>query len=753
MKALRQFVWIAVGLVLALSACDAPTKKSGSSIKLVSVTARSSGKSLITTAQDNPVRFFSKENLRATNFSGNIDPNIARPASGETTGYLNTAGVNTPAQSGANSEFQMEISDDLRIEPLRNQQVIGGQWQPDVDSGSVSLNFENEPLTEVIEDVFGGILSVNYLISPNVSGQVTFRTDRRIPYDQLVQVMADILARYGYLIQYFNSVYHIGPAEELDQMTGLRNRTALQGDSSTVVQLRATAPDNIAEIANALIPPGNTVVAMPENNSVIVSGDPSQFASIRDLLLSLAGDSRRTNFLAIHPLRRSAPELVANQLGTVYAERNLGDVAVLPLEQRNGILIIATSQKLINEARQLARGLDVNTRDPAKLRIIQLTHLDATDTAAQLGQVFGAAAEQAPSQPVTVNGTNSDVIQAAIDRASAGESAEGVSETGSSISATRFIRGKDSGDSTSAKTRSSDSAVAASTAVAIAADPRNNALLVRSSFAEFKRISAAVKALDVPLAQVVLEATIVEVLINDALQYGVQTFLERGNSSLRTSTLGAPADPGGAGFSAVLDASSGNLSAQFVLTALQSVTDLKVISSPYLTMANGATSRLSVGDQIPFVTASQTSSSDGNVTVTQEVETRDIGVILEVTPKISPDNSVVLNIRQEVSSTANVTNSSEANPTISQRTIESRVTVQSGSTILLGGLVQERADRSVNGVPVLSKVPVLGEAFKTTSDTQRRSELVVMITPRVVRNSNQINDITQQLKWHLVSSR
>jgi general secretion pathway protein D len=283
--------------------------------------------------------------------------------------------------------------------------------------------------------------------------------------------------------------------------------------------------------------------------------------------------------------------------------------------------------------------------------------------------------------------------------------------------------------------------------VTIAADARNNALLVRSSYAEFTRIAAAVKALDVPLAQVVIEATIVEVEINDSLQYGVQAFLQSNDGTFRSSPVEGADDPGGAGFNALITASNGSADIQLVLTALQSVSNVKVISSPYLTVTDGATSRLSVGDQIPFVTASQTSSSDGSVTVTQEVETRDVGVILEVTPKIAPDNSVILDIIQEVSSASVDATVAGDNPTVSQRRLESQIVVMSGSTILLGGLIQERSEISEDGVPVLSKIPVLGEAFKQTDDTQRRSELLVLITPRVVRNSSQVTDLTDQLRY------
>ena len=283
-------------------------------------------------------------------------------------------------------------------------------------------------------------------------------------------------------------------------------------------------------------------------------------------------------------------------------------------------------------------------------------------------------------------------------------------------------------------------------AISIVADARNNALIVRSSFKDFRRINDVVRTLDSAPSQVVIEATILEVNINDALQFGVQAFLQKAGLTTRSSIDGTAQDPGGAGFAAVISEVRGESNVQFVLSALQSATDVKVISSPYLTVTNGGTARLSVGDQVPFVVASQSSSSGGTVTVTQEVSSRDVGVILDVSPNISPTNIVTLDIDQQISSAVNTQTNLGGNPTISQRSVSSQVNVASGKTVLLGGLIQERSDRGETGVPVASKIPVVGNLFKQTQDTQTRSELLIMITPRVVRNTNQLADLTRQLQ-------
>ena len=291
--------------------------------------------------------------------------------------------------------------------------------------------------------------------------------------------------------------------------------------------------------------------------------------------------------------------------------------------------------------------------------------------------------------------------------------------------------------------------VPGSGAVSIVAEKRNNTLLVFSTFAMFKRIREVVRTLDVRQSQVVIEATVAEVEIKDKLGYGVQWYLSGLGFTARSSDKAIPTDPGTGGV-AVLNRTFGNFDTKVVLDALQSVTKVKVISSPYLTVMDGKSARLVIGDQIPFAIASQTQTDPGNntdpVILTQEIETKDTGVILEITPNIRANNSVLLNINQEVSKAQPSAIEGNLTPVISKRNITSEVVVQSGRTAILGGLIEDRIDDIETGVPILRKVPVFGNLFKQNNNDVRRFELLVMITPRVVRRSSEIENITRMLR-------
>jgi general secretion pathway protein D len=739
--------------LLLLSGCETSDKPKADRPLLVVAHDKVSGVEVVTTRKEaKTLKFWSKENLRDTNFSGDATARLGAPGENGPTGFLGLGRVNQAfVQNGAtNSELYDQLgAEELTITPLQQGRVIGAQWQPAYsEDPSVTLDYTDEPLTQVVSDILGGILGANFVVGDSVVGTLTFRSEERFARSQLVPVLADILARNGYLIQYFNGVYQIGTQEEIETLAGLRGGSRLESDETYVIELRKPAPEGFDEIINTLIPPTNQLAIVTGTNNLVVRGDPSQFASIESLVVSLLDTVPEGQRVALFPTRNSPPDLVAEQVTTLYAERGLADVLLIPIVQAPGVLVVARQTRTLEDIGRLVRRLDVADRDASRVRVIQLKHLNAQDIAQQLTTVFdGSAVAETLRDPASA-APGSNILAAADAAASRGTDAR---NPDGGLPAPRLAGGT---GSPGAESAAPDAAPVpqqrAVDAITFAADSRNN-LLVRSRYAEFQRIAEVVNALDVPLAQVVIEATIIEVDINDDLQYGVQFFLQGSNVTGRSSggQLGA-GDPGGAGFVALINQVKNGTAVQYVLTALQSVTNVRVISSPYLTVVDGASSRLAVGDQIPFVTASQTSNSDGTVTVTQEVDARDVGVILDVTPRISPDNSVVLDITQEVSAARNVTTAAGDNPIISQRTVTSQITVQSGRTVLLGGLIQERADVTDTGVPGVRKVPVLGKLFSQKADTQTRSELLIMITPRVVRTAHQLDTLTNQLRKHSV---
>jgi general secretion pathway protein D len=293
----------------------------------------------------------------------------------------------------------------------------------------------------------------------------------------------------------------------------------------------------------------------------------------------------------------------------------------------------------------------------------------------------------------------------------------------------------------------------------IVADPRNNALLVYATSTEFELVSAALTKLDIVPLQVFIEATIAEVTLNDTLKYGLEWFFDVGNSTITFNTTGVTTSQPkpnnliftqAPGFSYLFATSD----IRVVLNALTQITDVNVISSPTLLVLDNEPARLQVGDQVPISVRSSTSVTDSDAPVVNEIEYRDTGVILDLVPRVNSSGLVVLDIIQEVSDVASstftgATVTQTISPTISQRRIASTVAVKSGETIALGGLIRDSKTNAVTGVPLLSDIPVLGNLFKTTTDFQRRTELLVLLTPRIVRDSVDARTVTDELRRRL----
>ena len=279
--------------------------------------------------------------------------------------------------------------------------------------------------------------------------------------------------------------------------------------------------------------------------------------------------------------------------------------------------------------------------------------------------------------------------------------------------------------------------------ISIVSDEVNNSLVITATSAEFKRMRQILQSVDIAATQVLLEATIAEVTLNDNLKFGIRWFLQKGNNNIKfTDSIIGTVGPTFPGFSYFLNFS--NL--QVVLNALSSVTDVNVVSSPTLMVVENKRAVLQVGDEVPIATQSAVAVGAPGAPIVNSVSFRSTGVILGITPRVSDDGRVMLEIEQEVSGVIPTTSSTINSPTIQQRRVKTTVMARDGETIVLAGLMQDRSTRTRDQVPILGNIPWVGNAFKSKNDTIARTELLIAITPQVVRNSNQIDGITAEYR-------
>jgi general secretion pathway protein D len=285
----------------------------------------------------------------------------------------------------------------------------------------------------------------------------------------------------------------------------------------------------------------------------------------------------------------------------------------------------------------------------------------------------------------------------------------------------------------------------------VVADEVNNSILVYGTQAEYAKIESSLRRLDVPPTQVLIEASIVEVTLTDDMQYGLQwTFNNsRANGDVGTGVLSNL--PGGvlggaqAGFSYVLRNSLGNIKA--VLNALAEKSLVKVISSPSLMVLDNYTAQIVVGDQQPIQSA--TTTTTGGV-VTNSIQYKDTGVALSVTPSVNAGNMVTMAINQAVTDVGQI-DAATGQRAFLQRQITSKVAVRSGQTLVLGGLIRDNNTTGSNGVPGLHEIPVLGALFGTKTSSGQRTELLVIITPRVVRSEQDAVEVSAEMRERMTS--
>jgi general secretion pathway protein D len=281
-------------------------------------------------------------------------------------------------------------------------------------------------------------------------------------------------------------------------------------------------------------------------------------------------------------------------------------------------------------------------------------------------------------------------------------------------------------------------------ALKIVPNTENNALLIYATPSEFFVIEGAMKRLDVVPIQVLIEASLAEVTLTDDLRYGLQWAYQSGNGPIVLSEASnGTVSQRFPGFSYLF---TGRQDIRAVLNAIETMTNVDVISSPKLLVLNNREAELVVGDQVPITVQQAVSTVGETAPIVNSVQLRDTGVILRITPRVNKSGLVLLDVAQEVSDVVPTTSSNIDSPTIQQRKVSTTVAVRDGETIALGGLIRDSNSRTRGGIPYLRKIPVLGDLFGSTNKINRRTELIVLITPRVVRSQQESDVMMDELR-------
>ena len=634
-----------------------------------------------------------------------------------------------------------------------------------VRGGDIALNFPEADVRVVAQAVLGDLLDIEYTIDEGVSGPVSVVTARPISRDSLIPFLEDAFAIGGFALILDGGRARIEPVGQ-----GIASGIAQPGAPGYGTELLELQFVN-AEQMRALIAPilPNVVsVSDPTRNILLLQGSSGQRASARDLLQQFDVNwLRNMSFALIVPKRTDARVIVPELEKLINAPdsptRDL--VRIIAMEKLNGILAISRQRQYLDDVNRWIEILDrQGQNNEPRLFVYKVQNSRSRDLARTLNRAFGRGGSEeeqvAQDQAAFADSGSPDGAAPTGSGQSQGlGQGQGLGQSGFGSSSGSFGSGSRTGSSAGGGTQSrsdgassgGDSGGFGNLGVQITSDETNNAILVFGTPREYAVIEDALRKLDVPPLQVLIEAAITEVSLTDELRFGLQWNFIEGNENavLTESATGTGLIRDVPGFS-FLFGNSGSISG--VLNALEGKTKVNVVSAPKLITVNNGTANLQVGNQVPILT--QTSvATEGNSPVINAVEYRDTGVILNITPRVNGSGLVLLDIRQEVSDVlpARASGSTINSPVISTRRISTSVAVQDGEVLALGGLIRNIQTRGKSGIPFLSQIPIIGALFGQQEDTTDKIELVILIKARVIRTVDDARAVTDELRQKIRS--
>jgi general secretion pathway protein D len=663
--------------------------------------------------------------------------------------------------------------------------------------GDITLDFADTDIREIVAQVLGAILKVNYTIDPAVRGTATLHTVRPLNRGELVPTLESLLAQNGAALVMSGALYRVVPAAEAVATIASGPGTA----GAVVVPLRYASAEDLAKVMQPYVGEGGKIAADPGRNALLIAGEPAARENLIGLVKAFDVDILARQSYALLPVSSGDVKDFASALQDAFRGQSGGALAglvrVIPLSRINAVLVVSSQPRYIEEARRVYTLIDRARRQTLRSwHVYYLQNSHSEDVAYVLQQAF--TPNNVTAQPT--GQSRSQIGQTGIGQAGSSQFGAGQSGgmTGNSLGA-----GGLGGGSAGAMGRSNLSGgmsvpggqgqfgtqqpggigrlgqppppaganpllggldqrggQAATDALRMIPDDQNNSVLVYGTQRELDTMEAMLRKIDILPLQVRIDAVIAEVTLNDALQYGTQFFFKSGgiNGILNTATVTTtPPNPSaatlGLTFPGFFVGGTGTGGAPFAIQALQQVTTVHVLSSPQLLVLDNQPARLQVGSVVPYLSQTSQSTITSNAPVVSSINYQQTGVIMEVTPRVNSGGLVTLDVMQDVSSVATgITTPGINSPTFNERSVTSRVVVQDGQTIGLAGLITDTTSLGNQGIPWLKDVPILGLLAGKQDNSRQRTELLILITPHVIHDQRDARALTDDLRDQLINA-
>lgn len=631
--------------------------------------------------------------------------------------------------------------------------------------GSATFNFEGESVHAVVKAILGDMLGQNYVIAPGVQGTVTLATPKPVSPAQALNLLEMVLGWNNARMVYSGGRYNIVAADQALAGTVAPSTAPAanaRGFEVRVVPLQFISATEMKKVLEPYARPNAIVNVDSGRNVITLGGTRAELENYLHTVEIFDVDWLSGMSVGVFPIQSGKAEQVAADLEKVFGEESktpsAGMFRFLPLENANAVLVITPQVRYLDQIQQWLDRIDT-AGGSARLFSYELRYIKARDLAQRLSEAFassnnrnsrGGSASLAPgAMPMQVDSSGET---RGSDVGSLGGTGSANGSSGG-MSSTMSLPQRQEGNISVSLEVEGDT-------VGVSAVEETNALLVRATPQAWRSIREVIEKLDVMPMQVHIEAQVAEVDLDGDLKYGVNWFFENAvqGQTFPGATGGAtlPSALGRSVWGTFAGAVTGGEGAGWtflgknaaaVVSALDKVTNLRLLQTPSIFVRNNAEAQLNVGTKIPINSVSvNTGISDSTYSQVQYLDT---GVILKVRPRITRDGVVFLDIVQEVSS-AGATPSgcdptkSTCNPPINTRKISTEAALQSGDTIMLAGLITNSDEDGSSGIPGLSRLPIVGGLFGSKVRKNKRSEVIVLLTPTIVRNAGEARRLTDE---------
>lgn len=601
-----------------------------------------------------------------------------------------------------------------------------------VSPGAINVSLPPQPLPQLINTAFGDLLGLPFVMAPEVASRTDIVTLRGAPgmtRRDFFRLTESALKTYGVRLELRQGVVNALPVVGAGSpAVALRARSLPETPESArpVTQfapVRSIAVDALMTLTQAVLPEARRVqfTTDPVANTVTLSGGARDVAAVQETLRQL--DQPRfagVGVFRVEPVYWSAESLARSLSDSLEGEGFAAgadapgaprSMLVAPFGGANAVLVFARDPAVLERARVWAAKLDQPTAvgDRPSTFIYQVRNTDAQSLAAMVGTSgAGPVGPLNPSPPGAPGAP--PALTSALNNAGASAAALLAGSGGGAA----FMNGR------------------------IIVDQGGNRILFTGQADEFTQLRGLLASLDTPAREVLVEVTIAEVTLTDETRLGLEWFFTHSGSNGTTSggTLGN------------LGLSTGGLSLTFngpdvraAFNAFASNNKVNILSRPRLVARSGGEARIQVGTDVPIITsrANSSTTTGGSTDILQTIQYRQTGVILQIRPIVYGDDRVDLEISQEVSSQQANPNAAIGSPLILNRNITTQLSLAEGATAVLGGLIDDSYTKGNTGVPFLKDIPVLGSAFRADTLNGGKTELVMLVTPYILRDSDEMN--------------